>query len=542
MEMAEFVDLPGEVICMIASFSDITSVNSLRLVCLSNQHLYINVFPDLTTDVKKRAILRITNEKLRQLDLSKDLKYLLDSEIEIGITLSVYGFENDYEILYDLLNNFVKKHHDKVTQLGYLSTEDVQYDPYEEDFEDFMNQMLPHFKNLRKFTASGNERISADILTTFKNNVGLKTLELHYITNNGMSFKQEDLPNVKDVTLTNCLGNFAKSLLSATVNLKQLHVSFNGDLILSGTDNLEKLTVEDTTNITCLQPMSSLRELSISDVGSEDISLAINQIGPTLTKLRLKGVGWENKITASFPNLRELSIDACRGDIYSIIKLVGPGLTNLELCEVNVKPRNTKCFPNLRELVLLDCSGEMCSILNQVGPNLTNLVLAGVELKNKIVSNFPNLRELEMDECRGEICSTINLVAPSLIRLGLFTQKFENKITTSFLNLRELTIDDCSGETYSTLNQADPCLTKLRLNHASFPKLREISIQRCNSLASLQTEATPTLTLLELEGFDKNTEIYICMKSLKNVIIDGKKIDISKCSEFVTGKLKDLFN
>ena len=58
MEMAEIVDLPGEVICMIASFSDITTVNSLRLVCLSNQHLYINVFPDLTTDVKKRAILR----------------------------------------------------------------------------------------------------------------------------------------------------------------------------------------------------------------------------------------------------------------------------------------------------------------------------------------------------------------------------------------------------------------------------------------------------------------------------------------------------
>jgi len=524
MAMAEFLDLPGEVICMIASFSDIITVNSLRLVCLSNQHLYTNVFPDLTTDVKKRAILRITNEKLRQLDFSKDQKYLLNSDIEIGIKLSVSGFDNNYEILYDLLHNFVKKHPDKVTQLDYFSTDDDTYCPDEEDFEDFMNQMLPHFKNLRKITASANEGISEDILNTFKNNVGLETLELHHITNDEISFKQEDLPNVKDVTLTDCTGDFAGSLLSAS------------------TPNIEKLTLEYTV-VTCLEHMASLRELSITDV-YEDISLTINQAGPTLTKLKLNGVGLENKITASFPNLRELSIDDCRGDIYSIIKQVGPALIDLELYEVNFRDRIATCFPNLRELVLIDCSGEICSILDQVGHSLTILVLVKVKMKSKITASFPNLRELELAACSGDICSILDQVGPNLTNLVLAEGKLKNKITTTFPNLRRLSVDDCSGEICSTLNQAEPCLTKLRLNQASFPTLREISIQRCyrDSLASLQTNATPTLALLELEGFDKNTDIKMYMKSLKNVIIDGKKIDISKYPESVTGKLKDLFN
>ena len=87
VEMAEFVDLPAEVICIIASFVDVKTVNNLRLVCLSNQHLYNNVYPDFTRYVKKRAILRITRKKCEQLDFKENFRYIMNSEFEIGIDM-----------------------------------------------------------------------------------------------------------------------------------------------------------------------------------------------------------------------------------------------------------------------------------------------------------------------------------------------------------------------------------------------------------------------------------------------------------------------
>ena len=78
--MKVFMDLPAEVICIIASFSDVKTVNILRLVCLTNQDLYNKVYPDLTSDVKKRAILMITGEKCGQLDVNKHYNCIIQSE------------------------------------------------------------------------------------------------------------------------------------------------------------------------------------------------------------------------------------------------------------------------------------------------------------------------------------------------------------------------------------------------------------------------------------------------------------------------------
>ena len=110
--MKGLLDLPAEVICIIGSFSDIKTVNTLRLVCLSNHHLYDKVYTDLTTDVKKRAILRITGKKCEQLDFNKHYNCIIKSEFEIGILIPERNicFAGNVS-LYSLLINLVKNQH-----------------------------------------------------------------------------------------------------------------------------------------------------------------------------------------------------------------------------------------------------------------------------------------------------------------------------------------------------------------------------------------------------------------------------------------------
>ena len=110
--MKEFLDLPAEVICIIASFSDVKTVNILRLVCLTNRDLYNKVYPDLTSDVKKRAILMITEEKCGQLDFNKHYNCIIKSEFEIGILIPERNicFAGNVS-LYSLLINLVKNQH-----------------------------------------------------------------------------------------------------------------------------------------------------------------------------------------------------------------------------------------------------------------------------------------------------------------------------------------------------------------------------------------------------------------------------------------------
>ena len=147
VEMKEFVDLPAEVICIIASFVDVKTVNNLRLVCLSNQHLYNNVYPDLTRDVKKRAILRITEEKCEQLDFNKHYNCIIKSEFEIGIKIPDRNvcFAGNVS-LYSLLINLVKNQHARVNQLQ-LATEN---ETANNGAKDLLKDMLPHLNHLQK--------------------------------------------------------------------------------------------------------------------------------------------------------------------------------------------------------------------------------------------------------------------------------------------------------------------------------------------------------------------------------------------------------
>ena len=78
-EMTEFLDIPADVIRIIVSKQhlDIKSSNSFREVCLTNQYLYKEVFQDLTKDVQKRGILKITEEKIYEVeDFTKDIEYI----------------------------------------------------------------------------------------------------------------------------------------------------------------------------------------------------------------------------------------------------------------------------------------------------------------------------------------------------------------------------------------------------------------------------------------------------------------------------------
>ena len=76
------MDLPDDVIRIIVSKQhlDIYTLNTFREVCLRNQHLYFNLYPDLTKDVQKRGILKITEEKINEVeDYTKDIEYIKNS-------------------------------------------------------------------------------------------------------------------------------------------------------------------------------------------------------------------------------------------------------------------------------------------------------------------------------------------------------------------------------------------------------------------------------------------------------------------------------
>ena len=375
--MKEFLDLPAEVICIIGSFSDIKTVNTLRLVCLANHHLYDKVYTDLTTDVKKRAILKITEKKCEKLDISEHFNYMINSEFEIGIEIPSDDIcFSSQEDLYSLLINLVENPGARVTQ---LTEKPADSDYRKNDY--IIQDMLPYFSHLHKlylYLRRGT-KIADEVFTSVKENVKLNTLLLTNITSGGnISFNQADLPNLKDVTLIKCSGDSVVSLLSAAapnltkLNIRLMYCQVLADLQFSNLTDLELFRVDMFTTASILprapkleklslgyitvvskyedlHNLTSLKDLSLNNCRG-NISSVINQASQSLTKLEIRGVKFEDKTSAEFPNLQTLSMAWCDGDISSLLTQAAPALTNLKLSFIDMKTEIKKALTSVKNV------------------------------------------------------------------------------------------------------------------------------------------------------------------------------------------------
>ena len=132
--MTEFLDIPADVILIIVSKQhlDIRSTNNFREVCLQNNHLYYNVFQDLTKNVQKRGVLEITEEKIQKVDdFTQDFKYLKQSALDISIVLTrdIYPIYTQQKVII----NFQKKEKSKIGPIFTFNTaiESYEYTDYE---------------------------------------------------------------------------------------------------------------------------------------------------------------------------------------------------------------------------------------------------------------------------------------------------------------------------------------------------------------------------------------------------------------------------
>jgi len=293
--MAELVNFPPEIICCIASFLDIKSANNLRLVCVTNQQLYDKVFVSLTADVKKRAILKITDKKCMELDFLKHYEYLSKSEFQICIEIPRHTECTTFcSRLFDLINN----HHERVTQLviqGEVCT-------------DLLRKILPlpHLNNLQKMTVqSPSTQITELILTSMRNNAGLQTLDMSSVRCDEILFKKGDFPNLKNLTMESFSGKSALSLLTATasnltkLNMFNMSLKFPADLQFP---NLQKLYI---------------------DYCRGEISSLITRAAPRLTYLELSGIDMDTQINKVMSNLKVAVINGQKIECPAVLKSTG---------------------------------------------------------------------------------------------------------------------------------------------------------------------------------------------------------------------------
>jgi len=330
--MAEFLDLPADVILIIVSKQhlDIRSTNNFREVCLQNHHLYHHVFPKLTRDVQKRGILKITEEKIDEVeDFTEDCKYLRQSALDISIVPIKYICfpENINSMLIDLFKNC----NQRVTELieaPYIYT-------FGETQKDTLKEILLNLNHLQKMKiAQGYGQISKDILRSVKNNRYLKTLRLVDITFHEFSVKMEDLPNLQKLDLWNCYGDTAGSLVSATApNLTKL--------VIAGM-NLQLLPELD---------FPKLKELVVDRCTGEVFSL-VSAAASTVTELHLLDLYFNEKVTREMTNIEALRISECRGEISSLISAAAPTVRVLDLMDIDMNTKTEKAMTNLKVITI----------------------------------------------------------------------------------------------------------------------------------------------------------------------------------------------
>ena len=335
--MASKRDIPVDVLIELMKYCTIPTLKAFRVVACTNTHLKIELYPWITKVMEKRVLFNLSESKINNITTSP---IMLLKENKFGIRIDIPIEEYACQIVYQVVTE---------------NSERIRGVDIFEDSPEFLKAIFPKLSSVEKLRVCGfpYSATSTLLIKSFlQSNVLLTTIELTLVQfPHETSFSRQDLPNVRNLRLTQCQGQGATALLNAV------------DL------TVENLQITDCFYRFIIPPymtMPKIRELSITSkhrVLSLDVNLS--RVGNSLEKLILKGgvVLTPGVVLNELPNVKTLIIDnGNRGNAERLLDACAQSVTAIELSGMFIG-RVYNQFPNLESLIMEHCFGDLGQLL-----------------------------------------------------------------------------------------------------------------------------------------------------------------------------------